>query len=112
MWHRTFGHQNTEYKNLIKLNNVTGLIIAEDELEFCETCKLVKNKKQPAITKEDIKARHFGPVISIAIDVIPCESLEGYRYRLNVIDRASSLLCTFDLESKGVASSHREHLIK
>jgi len=35
MWHRTFGHQNTEYKNLIKLNNVTGLSIAEDELEFC-----------------------------------------------------------------------------
>ena len=40
----------------------------------------LQNKRLAAVRKEDIKAREFGEVISIDIDVIPCKSVEGYSY--------------------------------
>jgi hypothetical protein len=39
-----------------------------------------QSKRLAAVRKEDIKAREFGEVISIDIDVIPCKSVEGYSY--------------------------------
>jgi hypothetical protein len=45
------------------------------------------------------------------IDVMPSEYLEGYKYRLDVIDHASSWLWKSLLETKGDARTHMEHLI-
>jgi hypothetical protein len=69
MWQKRFTHHNMEYTNLMKLNDfVTGLMISDDDFKFCETRKLVKSKKQPAIRKKDIKTIQFAEVISIDIE--------------------------------------------
>ena len=61
--------------------------------------------------KEDIKAREFGKVISIDIDVMPCESVQGYNYRLDAIDHGSSWLWTFGLKNRRECEKHITYLI-
>jgi hypothetical protein len=93
IWPKRFGHQNIGYiEKMEKQESVRDLKCSDDDFKYCETCEVVKSKRLPAVRKEDIKAREFGQVISIDIDVIPCESVEGYNYRLNAIDHGSSWL--------------------
>ena len=70
-----------------------------------------QSKRLAAVRKEDIKAREFGEVISIDIDVIPCKSVEGYSYWLDAIDHGSSWLWTSGLKNRRESEKHVIYLI-
>ena len=55
---------------------VKDLKCSDDDFKYCETCKVFESKRLPAVRKENIKAREFGEVITIDIDVMPCESVK------------------------------------
>jgi hypothetical protein len=71
---------------------VNNLRVSDAEFKYCETCKVLKSKHLSTQRKEECKPRAYGEAISIHIDVMPCESLKGYKYRLDVIDHGISWL--------------------
>ena len=92
IWHKRFGVQNIGYiEKMEKQELVKDLKCSDDDFKY--------------------KARELGEVISIDIDVMPCESVDGYKYRLDAIDRGSSWLWTFGLKNRGESEKHTIYLI-
>ena len=58
--------------------------------EDCDDCKRAKSRKKTPKRKEEKKKYHFGEVMSMDTDVMSYRSLEGYKYRQDIVDHGTN----------------------
>jgi hypothetical protein len=105
IWHQRFGHISSEYINTMQKNAIVeGLNIdpgsQDEQQEKCDICNIMNNKKNNFKRIEETKTRGFGEVISVDIDELPVVSVEGYKYRLDIICHGSNWIWTFGLKRR------------
>jgi hypothetical protein len=72
----------------------------DEQQEKCDICNIMNNKKNNFKRIEETKTRGFGEVISVDIDELPVVSVEGYKYRLDIICHGSNWIWTFGLKRR------------
>jgi hypothetical protein len=116
IWHERFGHISMEYIDSMKKNDiVVGLNVSEHKecnVEKCETCYIMNNRRNNFKRIEEKKIRNFGEVISVDIDELPVMSVEGFYYRLDIICHGSNWIWTFGLKRKSDATVWIVFIIK
>ena len=84
----------------------------ECNVEKCETCYIMNNRRNNFKRIEEKKIRNFGEVISVDIDELPVMSVEGFCYRLDIICHGSNWIWTFGLKRKSDATVWIVFIIK
>jgi hypothetical protein len=94
-WHRRLGHiGKSTMENISRNNRAIDFHYKHGNFQ-CDTCMQAKSKRVVPQRKENSKSRKFGETLSIDIDELPVRTPEGYKYRLDVIDHATSWVwCT------------------
>jgi hypothetical protein len=112
VWHDRFSHLNNNYVEKT-VNLVQNMVCKGPNSEsVCNSCKIAKSKHKTPNRKQNEKPRAYGEVISIDIDVLPIVSVEGFKYRLDIIEHGSGWIWTFGLEKRGHAKGHIVFIIK
>jgi DNA-directed RNA polymerase beta' subunit len=99
-WHRRLGHASKGVMERIHRENRARHLDYAPGLVDCEECRIAKAKRLTPVRRELNSNRKFGETLSLDIDEFPVQSIEGYKYRLDIIDHATSWIWSVGLIRK------------
>lgn len=114
IWHQRLGHVSEPYLVMMKKKDlVSGYNISDTPLrKKCVDCLIANNKRNHFERDEERMSRAYGEVLSVDIDVLPMRSVEGYKYRLDMICHASNYLHSVGLRKRSEAVKHLQFMVR
>ncbi len=114
-WHKRYAHRPKSllveaYKrrSMIGMNLPRSVLSKKCEMHSgkCGVCEESRPKRHWNPTEQDLTALAAGDVIYMDVSVyLNCESTEGYKYVLNIIDSATKYFWSFPMKTKTEAST-------
>ena len=108
LWHRRFGHQNTEMIRRVAKQTDQFVVEGNDADCLCETCELANHRRQPQDTpKEAEEDAEVGDLVAMDfIGPMSPPARDGSRHVLVFVEKASRHKTSFMCKSRSEAGIH------